>query len=116
MYLKDFDGENVSNMASWIRGATRFLKANDATLYDEIGVVARALSTRSMTAYNQLIEMIYNNHRLGIKKTMVENMTITRLMILIQDWQKENGRSRMASASSPHFSVEHATSAENWAT
>jgi len=29
--LKDFDGENVSNLASWIRGATRFHKANDAT-------------------------------------------------------------------------------------
>ena len=72
--LKDFDGENVSNMASWIRGATGFIKANDATPYDEIGVVARALSTSSTVAYNQLVEMIYNNHRLGIKRTMVENM------------------------------------------
>ena len=72
--LKDFDGENVSNMASWIRGATRFLKANDATPYYEIGVVARALLKSSTTAYNQLVEMIYNNHRLGIKKTTVENM------------------------------------------
>ena len=38
--LKDFDGENVSNMVSWIRGATRFLKANNTMPYDEIGVVA----------------------------------------------------------------------------
>ena len=72
--LKDFDGENVSNMASWIQGATRFLKANNATPYDEIGVVARALSTSSTSGYNQLVEMIYNNHRLGIKKTTVENI------------------------------------------
>jgi hypothetical protein len=72
--LKDFDGENVSNMASWIRGATRFLKANDAMLYDEIGVVARALLTSSTVAYNQLVEMIYNNHWLGIRRTTVENM------------------------------------------
>ena len=38
--LKDFDGENVSNMVGWIRGATRFLKANNTMPYDEIGVVA----------------------------------------------------------------------------
>jgi len=72
--LKDFDGENVSNMASWIHGATLSLKENNATLYNKIGVVVRALLTSSTTAYNQLVEMIYNNHCLGIKKTMVENM------------------------------------------
>ena len=27
-----------------------------------------------MAAYNQLVEMIYNNRQLGIKKTTVENM------------------------------------------
>ena len=61
-------------MASWIRGATRFLKANIAMPYDEIGVVTRALSTSSTSGYNQLVEMIYNNHHFGIKKTTVENI------------------------------------------
>jgi len=90
--LKDFDGENVSNMASWIQGATRFLKANDAMLYDEIGVVARALSTSSTVAYNQLVEMIYNNHRLGIRKTTVENM----LHHAVEDFITRIGERRVA--------------------
>ena len=103
-------------MASWIGGATRCLKANDATPYDEIGVVARAISTSSMAACNHFVEMIYNNHRLGIKKTTVENMLHhaaedfnTRLVK--GEWSVKDGKHKQST-----FLVEHATSAENRAT
>ena len=72
--LKDFDGENVDNMASWLLGACRFLKANKATPYDEIGLIAKALSSSSMPDYNQLVNTVYNGHCLGFKKTTVKEL------------------------------------------
>ena len=84
--LRDFDRENVSNVVSWICGATRFLKGYDSTLQDEIGVVVRALLTSSMAAYNQLVEKIYSNHHLGIKKKMVEYM----LYHVVEDFNNNN--------------------------
>ena len=72
--LKAFDGENIDNMASWLCDTMRFLKANNATPYNELGLVARALSSSSAVAYNQLVDAVYNNHCLGVKTATVKTM------------------------------------------
>jgi hypothetical protein len=64
--LKDFQGENVLTLGSFVRGTKALLENCDALPRDMLSLIGQALQTSSTTTFNNLIEQMMNNHRYGV--------------------------------------------------
>jgi uncharacterized protein YacL (UPF0231 family) len=64
--LKDVDGENVSILASWIRGATLYLKNNNSLPSDIFYIIKESLRACSTDQFVKYIDTIYTNHQLKL--------------------------------------------------
>lgn len=74
--LKDFDGENVTEFASFSRRAIEQLRINDAMPGDVLTITATALKMCETEEFTSYISTMYNNHMLGVRNCNVEDMPL----------------------------------------
>lgn len=72
--LKDIDGENVTQVSSWIRGALIYLKNNQALPSDTVYLITQILKTCPSDEFKKFIGTIYTNHRIHISTILVEEL------------------------------------------
>ena len=76
MSLGEFDGENVTNAVSIIRGAISLLKNNDALPSDILDMIFKIMKTSSTQEFTQYVATIETNHLTGVKKTKVDDLLL----------------------------------------
>lgn len=97
MKLSDFEGENVKNAVSLIKGAMGLLDNNDALPSDIIDITFRIMKTSSTDEFNTHVNLMRSNHDLGVMW-----MTMSDLMLNLQKKYNElslNGEWDLGSSS-----------------
>ena len=79
MKLSDFDGENVKNAVSLIKGAMGLLANNDALSADMVDITFRIMKTSSTDEFNTHVNLMRSNHDLGVMR-----MDMSHLMFNLQ--------------------------------
>jgi hypothetical protein len=71
--LTDFDGENVTEYVSFIRGAIEQLQNNNALPINVLSIVANALKHCETDDFVSYINTMYNNHLQGLRAVLSMN-------------------------------------------
>jgi Zinc knuckle len=74
--LSDFDGENVTEFASFARGAIEQLRNNNALPTDVLSLVAQALKACETQDFVSYINVMYNNHVQSVKRCTIDDMLL----------------------------------------
>jgi hypothetical protein len=75
--LTDFDGENVTEYVSFIRGAIEQLQNNNALPIDVLSIVANALKHCETDDFISYVNMMYkNNHLQGVRTCTVNELLL----------------------------------------
>lgn len=72
--LGDFDGENVKNAVSLIRGAIGLLQNNNALPPDIVDIIFRIMKTSSTADFNTPVSLMRSNHDLNLMRMTVDQL------------------------------------------
>ena len=74
--LTDFEGENVKNAVSLVRGAVGLLENNRAVPSDMVNIAFRIMRTSSTIEFNTHVNTMRTNHELNVKKVTLDELLL----------------------------------------